>query len=271
MMSEAQESWTCCNDQQTLFVLLYLAFAVLAVLFHDTLLAKPVRLISTFIHEWSHAIVCWLTCGDVRTIQIYDNDGGVTTFVGGIRCLIIPAGYVGLAFSAMVFVMMSGSQTSALIAIIGFTVSLLISLCYSPNTLLVTVSLAYTFLNLILVFIEYTVYSPILQYLVLYYGVTVGMYAIIDIHDDTVFAAIEGSDAHACNRQVWPWCHPQTIGLQWAVLALLFQMIGIWTAMLQMSHECNGLGWLQCLSLGIGANLEDSDFEWDGFFNNTRS
>lgn len=263
---EGDGSWTCCNDRQTLFVLLYLAFCTLAILFHDTVLAKPVRLIATFIHEMSHAIVCWLTCGEVRGIQVYENDGGVTTFVGGMRCLIIPAGYVGLAFSAMTFTMMSGGQISATIAIVGFTISLLVALCYSPNTLLVVICLVYTCINVLIGVVEYYVYSPILQYLVLYYGVTVGMYAIIDIHDDTVFAAIQGSDAHACNDQVWPCCHPQTIGLQWAIMAIGFQMIGIWVSLLQMSHECNDLGFMECVSLGFDGNVEDSEFEWDGLW-----
>ena len=259
-------TWTCCNDEQSLFILLYLAFALMAILFHDTLIAKPVRLISTFIHEWSHAISCWLTNGDVRAIQVYDNDGGVTTFVGGLRCIIIPAGYVGLALSAMGFVIMSGGRTSATIAIAGFTFSLILALCYSPNQLMVIVNIVYTLLNVVILLVEYFVYTPVLQYLVLYYGVTVGMYAIIDIHDDTVFSNIEGSDAHACHSQVWPCCHPQLIGFQWAVLAIVCQMIGIWISLLQMSEECDSLGWSQCLNLSIGAGLDNSGFSWNGLW-----
>lgn len=259
-------SWTCCNDRQTLFILFYFAFCALAILFHDTVLAKPVRLIATFIHEMSHATVCWLTCGEVRGIQVYDNDGGVTTFVGGMRCLIIPAGYVGLAFSAMAFVIMSAGRTMATVAIVGFTCSLIVALFFSPNRLLVCISLGYALINLLVLLIEYTAFSPILQFLALYYGVTVGMYAIIDIHDDTVFAAIEGSDAHACTSQVWPCCHPQTIGLQWAFMAILFQLVGIWVSLLQMSHECEDLSFSKCLSVGFGAGVEDTDIDFEGLW-----
>mmetsp|Transcript_8555 Transcript_8555/g.20609 ORF Transcript_8555/g.20609 Transcript_8555/m.20609 type:complete len:294 (+) Transcript_8555:233-1114(+) len=263
---EDDGSWTCCNDRQTLFILFYFAFCALAILFHDTVLAKPVRLIATFIHEMSHATVCWLTCGEVRGIQVYDNDGGVTTFVGGMRCLIIPAGYVGLAFSAMVFVIMSAGKYMATVAIVGFTISLVVALFFSPNRLLVCISLGYAMVNVLVTLIEYTAFTPILQFLVLYYGVTVGVYAIIDIHDDTVFAAIEGSDAHACTSQVWPCCHPQTIGLQWAFMAILFQLIGIWVSLLQMSHECNNLTFTHCLSVGFGASMEDSDMDFEGLW-----
>jgi hypothetical protein len=64
------EKWSCCNDSQTLFILLYIAFATLAVITWKTLLSKPIRLIAVFVHEWSHAIACWLTCGEVRSIEV---------------------------------------------------------------------------------------------------------------------------------------------------------------------------------------------------------
>ena len=77
--------WSCCNDEQTVFLLLYVAFVALAILTWNTLLSKPIRLIAVFIHEWCHAVACWLTCGDVRGIQVWENErilmnvGGVST------------------------------------------------------------------------------------------------------------------------------------------------------------------------------------------------
>ena len=85
-----EHSWSCCNDSQTLFILLYLAFALLAIITWNTVIAKPMRLIAVFIHEYCHAFACWLTCGEVRQIEVYENEGGVTTFKGGCRALIVP-------------------------------------------------------------------------------------------------------------------------------------------------------------------------------------
>lgn len=262
-------NWSCCNDEQTLFILLYIAFAVLAVITWNTLLAKPVRLIAVFIHEWSHAIACWMTCGDVRRIEVYENEGGVTTFVGGCRCLIIPAGYVGCGFCAMIFVILSGGRKTAAFACISFTLSLLVALCYSPNRVLVYVISAYTFINLAVFVLEFWVYSPILQYLILYYGVSVGMYAIADIHEDTVVREVRGSDAYACSKEVWPCCLPQCIGLQWAIVAILFQIFAIWIALVEMSEECDDLGWLQCLNLSVDFgdfDLGERNWEWEGWW-----
>jgi hypothetical protein len=57
-----------------------------------------------FIHEYSHALACWLTGGNVKAIRVFDNEGGIPMYVGGCRCLIIPAGYVECSFFAMIFV-----------------------------------------------------------------------------------------------------------------------------------------------------------------------
>jgi len=69
-------NWSCCNDEQTLFLLLYIAYVVLALLTWKTIVAKPIRLIAVFIHEWCHAIACWMTCGDVHRINVFENEGG---------------------------------------------------------------------------------------------------------------------------------------------------------------------------------------------------
>jgi hypothetical protein len=40
------EEWTCCNDEQTLFILLYIAYAALAIITWQSIIAKPMRLIA---------------------------------------------------------------------------------------------------------------------------------------------------------------------------------------------------------------------------------
>eukprot|EP00934_Nitzschia_sp_Nitz4_P000988 Nitzschia sp. Nitz4//scaffold24_size164493//60174//61058//NITZ4_002321-RA/size164493-processed-gene-0.105-mRNA-1//-1//CDS//3329544093//988//frame0 len=256
-------TWSCCNDDQTLFILFYLFFATLSVITWNTVFSKPIRLIAVFIHEWSHAIACWFTCGQVHSIQVWHNEGGVTTYRGGCRCIIVPAGYVGCSLSAMIFVIMSGGRTSATIACGLFTCSLLVALCYSANRLLFYLCLGYSVFNLAICWVEYQWYSPLLQFLILYYGVTIGMFAIADIHEDTVLRDVKGSDAHACSAEVWHCCAPQCIGIQWAILAILFQLVGIWVAMVQMSEECTDLGWLDCINLSMNVDELSWERNWE--------
>jgi hypothetical protein len=264
--------WSCCNDEQTVFLLLYIAFVTLAILTWNTLLSKPIRLISVFIHEWCHAMACWLTCGEVRGIKVYQNEGGVTTFAGGCRCLIIPAGYIGCSLCSMLFVILSGGRITALIGCIAFTGSLLITLCYSPNRTLVYVCLGYTILNLGVAVLDYFWYNPLLQFLILYYGVTIGIYSIVDIHDDTVIREHQGSDSYACSQEVLPCCSSQCIGLQWVILACFFQVIGIWIALVAMSQECQDISWMACMDpSGDGWDILDifggeRKLDWEGWW-----
>jgi hypothetical protein len=201
--------------------------------------------------------------------QHSENEGGVTTFKGGCRCLIIPAGYVGCAFYAMIFVILSGGRLTAAAACVFFTLSMFLALCYSPNQLLVLLCLGYSIINIVVLIVEFYLYSPILQFLILYYGVTIGIFAIADIHEDTVVREVEGSDAYACSTEVFPWCSPRCVGIQWAFLAVVCQLIGIWIALVEMSEECENLGWFECLDLSVdsdGFNLFEQNWEFNGWW-----
>ena len=119
-----------------------------------SLVLKPMRLITVFIHEMSHAVACWLTCGNVMQLQVYENEGGVTKYIGGCRCLIIPAGYVGASFFGMIFVILSGGRKTATFAAASFTFSLLFALCYSPNRVMVYLCLGYAVVTLSFIFVK---------------------------------------------------------------------------------------------------------------------
>lgn len=252
--------WTCCNDQQTLFILLYLAFASIVLITLHTLIAKPLRLMAVFIHEMSHAVAAWMTGGDVHSIQVYHNEGGVTQYSGGCRCCVIPAGYVGCSFFAMIFVILSGGRRTATFAAVVFTIALLIALCYTPNKTMVYLNLGYAIVMVLFICIEWWLYTPILQFVILFLGVFVGFAAISDIHSDTIVRSVDGSDSHACYTEVCLCCPPRCIGLQWILIAIFFQCFGIWLALIQMSNECTDLGWFECFSGSAGIDLN-----WDGF------
>ena len=89
---------------------------------------KPMKLIAVFIHEMGHATACWWTGGKVDKIEVWQNEGGITSFNGGIRCCIIPAGYVGVSFWGGVFVALSGSRIGATVGASAFGLALLVCL-----------------------------------------------------------------------------------------------------------------------------------------------
>jgi hypothetical protein len=118
----------CCNSEESIFLGLYGFYAIGVLFVYDTVLFKPMKLLSVFVHEMGHAIACWLTGGSVKKIEVYNNEGGVTGYTGGVRCLIIPAGYVGGAFWGAAFVTLSGNRVGATIAAGFVTATLLLSL-----------------------------------------------------------------------------------------------------------------------------------------------
>lgn len=122
----------CCNTQEIVFICLYAGYALIALLFGKTAIFKPIRLLSVFVHEFGHASACWMTGGSVKKIEVYNNEGGVTGYTGGCRCLVIPAGYVGGAFWGGAFVALSGNRIGATVVASVITAALLISLWYVP-------------------------------------------------------------------------------------------------------------------------------------------
>mmetsp|Transcript_31221 Transcript_31221/g.47830 ORF Transcript_31221/g.47830 Transcript_31221/m.47830 type:complete len:273 (+) Transcript_31221:127-945(+) len=245
----------CCNEPQTAFGLLYLLYFVIVLVTWGSILVKPMRLMATFVHEMSHAIACWVSCGSVRGIEVYNNEGGVTKYVGGCRCLIIPAGYLGEAFWGMIFTVMSGGRRTSTMAAAGFVFSLLLALCYSPNKAMIYLNLFYATITGVFIFIEWYVFTPILAFVVLLYGVFLSVYALGDIWGHLVTRTIPGSDAYALYEESGKYCKPKCVGIQWFIIAVFLQLFGIWLALVLMSEECQDRRWTECV-------LSDRPFEF---------
>jgi hypothetical protein len=104
---------------------------------------------------------------------------------------------------------------------------------YKPNGLVVGISLAFTAINVIAILIDWLVFTPVVEFLSLFYGVFIGFYSVIDIYDDLVTRTAEGSDAVACH-QVIPCCLPRCVGIQFWIVAFLFQVVGLYMALVWM-------------------------------------
>lgn len=153
--------------------------------------------------------------------------------VGGWRWFIIPAGYVGGAFWGAVMVVFSATRIGATIIACLFILSMLVSLKYSPNKVMVALNLGFTCVTVFALVVEYFFYHPIIEYVVLYYGVTIGTFSCYDIYDDLITRTVEGSDAKACHDLI-PCCLPRCVGVQFVLVALLFQALGIYLCLVWM-------------------------------------
>lgn len=200
----------------------------------NTFICKPMKLLAVFVHEMSHATACWMTGGSVKGIEVYTNEGGVTKYVGGNRYIVVPAGYLGGAFWGGFLVGISGNRVAATVAASILTFSLLISLKYSPNKTMVMLSVGFAAFTLLFILLDWLVFTPLLQFLTLYYGVFIGAFSVYDIYDDLITRTVDGSDAKACHELI-PCCLPRCVGVQFAVVALIFQGLGVYFALVWMS------------------------------------
>ena len=220
----------CCGTEEIIFLCLFGAYYVINLLLWKTFILKPMKLIAVFIHEMGHATMCWLTGGKVTAINVETNEGGVTKYQGGKRCCIIPAGYLGGAFVGSLFVVLSGNRIASTIAAGIFVMALLGSLCFRPNFIMVILNLCFAAVTVGFILLDWLVYDPLIQYVVLYYGVFIGSFSIYDIYDDLITRTVEGSDAKACHELI-PCCFPRCVGVQWAVVAIVFQGLGLYLAL----------------------------------------
>jgi len=99
--------------------------------------------------------------------------------------------------------------------------------------IVVVVSLVFTAINLACIFVEWFVFSPLLNFITLFYGVFIGYFSVIDIYDDLITRTAEGSDAVACS-QLCKCCFPKCVGVQFWVVAVAFNVIGLYLGLVWM-------------------------------------
>ena len=105
---------------------------------------------------------------------------------------------------------------------------------YSPNQLLVWLCLGFIVFTLAFILLDWLVFTPLVQYVTLLYGTFIGWYGIMDIWDDTISRVVEGSDAYACHK-MWPCCMPRCVGIQFAILAIICQTLGVYFALVSLT------------------------------------
>lgn len=232
-------NWTldcCCGDEEVIFISLLFGYLLANFFLWNSLLLKPMKLIAIFVHEFSHATVCWLTGGKVSAIEVNDTEGGVSKYEGGRRCIIIPAGYLGCAIWGMVLVVLSGDRTASFISACIFLFALVVSLFFSPNRTTIFLSVGFCVLTVVFILMDRFLFHPLLQFLTLFYGVFIGSFSVYDIYDDLITRTAERSDSQACHQLI-PRCSPRIVGLQFALTALGLQAIGLYLALVWMTSS----------------------------------
>ncbi len=153
----------------------------------DTPIVYPIKIFVVFLHELGHAVAAWLTGGQVISIQIFPDEGGLTITRGGWPFVILSAGYVGsLLFGGVLFYLSSHrAWTLRLLIVLGALLAL--------STLLFFHNLFAVLYGLVaaaaLFFSVYRLSIDVNFYLLRFIAVASCLYALLDIRSDLFASA----------------------------------------------------------------------------------
>ena len=197
---------------------------VVALVFWDYL--YPLKLFTVLLHETGHALAALVTGGSVDHIELDANLGGVCWSSGGLRLLVLPAGYLGsMLFGGLILLAAARTRLDRAISVAIGLLVFLVAILLVRNLF----GLVVTTLTGIALFAMGTYLSEQTNDIVLkFIGLTSCMYAVFDIKDDLISRTVPGSDAVAMSKII-P-LPPVVFGLLWAGIAIVCSVWFLWLA-----------------------------------------
>lgn len=225
----------CCDRDQKVFIACIGAFTVVILVLWRTFLLTPFKLITVFLHEVSHAIACWLTCGKVEGIQVHANEGGATQTRGGIYWVILPAGYLGSSFWGMALILASTNLLTAKIAAGCFIAALIIVLFLAKNWTLRGLCIGFIVFIAVIWLLQEKTKVHVLRYVILFIGVMNSLFSVYDIYDDLISRRVHSSDAEKF-AEVCPCpCNGVGWGVIWGMISFAFLCASLYLGLVILS------------------------------------
>ncbi len=182
----------------------------------NTMIIFPLKILVVFFHEFSHGLAAVLTGGSIVRIEVVAQQGGVCYTSGGIRFLVLSAGYLGsMIFGAVILIGASRTRWDRLISGVLGLLLLVVTILYVRNMF----GLIFGAMAGIALIIMGLKFSEKVNDLVLkIIGLTSCGYAILDIWSDIIARSYLQSDA----RMLAELTQIPTLvwGLLWIGLAL---------------------------------------------------
>jgi hypothetical protein len=201
----------------------------------------PLRLFVTYVHEAGHSLMALLTGGEIRGFLVSANGSGLAVTAGGIRALIIPAGYLGAAaFGSILFYVVNRfprlSETISLL--LGASMIVFTLLFARPDEtgapLALILGVGFGF---VLVYMGLRA-SEMFNLLVLnILAVITALNAVLDLYYLIRFIdasrGIVSNDAVAFSEQVMPILPPTLVAIIWAIMSLAMFGLAVWHGVLK--------------------------------------
>ena len=225
------------DKEEYIFLAVYAFYIILMYILYWRDVMKPLKLLAVFVHEMGHAVAAWLTCGKVHSVTVLADESGLAVYQPGIKVIIYPAGYVGGSLWGAMMITLSADRIGSIVAASLMCLAFCAALMWNPNKLVVKLSIGFLALTVVAMIVEIFFFGPFLEYFTLFYGVAFGYYAVKDTFDDCVWRTLEDSDAKRCSQNLWPCCAPRLIGFQMLVLAVFFQILGLYCALVWLTSH----------------------------------
>lgn len=177
-----------------------LTLTLLITLLWNTNALLPLRILTVFLHELSHALAAIVTGGEVLSLSINPNEGGLVTTRGGSPFWISSAGYLGsLLIGAALFVLaLRTDWDRAILAGFGM-ITLAVATFYVRDFFALGFTLATGAAMLAASRYMSLEFNDMVLRVV---GVSSMIYAPLDLFDDTIRRAHLRSDARILAEQV---------------------------------------------------------------------
>jgi hypothetical protein len=202
------------------------ALILAAIALWDWPLLYPIRVFVVLLHELGHGLAAALTGGQIVSISINADLSGVCWSRGGLRLLVLPAGYLGsMAFGGVILVVAARSRSDRWLAAVIGVATLLLSLIFVRSLFGLAFGLGF---GLALLAVALWLPAAVNDLLLKFLGLTSVLYAVIDIKEDLISRTVPGSDAYAMSRELF--LPPVFWGVLWIAIALAAGVFFLWAA-----------------------------------------
>ena len=202
------------------------AMLVVAVVFWNWKFMYPIKVFVVLLHELGHGLAAVLTGGEIDNIQLSQNLGGVCWSRGGMRLVILPAGYLGsMLFGSLILVAAARTRYDRYISMVVGAIVVLVTAAFMRSMFGVIFGLIFGGAMILAgKFLSEKVNDIILKFL----GLTSIMYAIIDIKEDLISRTVPGSDAYKMAEILL--LPPVFWGILWILIAVVVSALMLWVA-----------------------------------------
>jgi len=180
--------------------------------------AYPLRILVTFLHEFSHAIGGVLTGGHIAGVAVQPDGSGVCYTRGGWRIVILPAGYIGsMVWGCLITITALRTRSGKYLSLLLGLGLMLMTLFYVRTVFSFLYGLA---IGAALASAGWWLPKPENDLLLSFIGVTSCLNAIFDIRTLFEIGGTVNNDAVMFSKEIFP-LPPRVWAVLWGAIALV--------------------------------------------------